>query len=105
MSADEEVQVPGVPVQPSMEYKVDQGRQGRFIIRSCFGGADCTFVAAGSEVSLWLKHYVPLPQICSSICQAHHHCLPLAFPGVLNVKTKEACTLLDTPKTWHASCP
>lgn len=47
---DEEVEVPGMPHAPTMEYKVDQGRQGRFIIRSCFGGADCTFIAAGSEV-------------------------------------------------------
>lgn len=48
--ADEEVQVAGMPHSPVMEYKVDQGRQGRFIIHSCFGGADCTFVASGSEV-------------------------------------------------------
>ena len=39
-----------MPHVPTMEYNVDQGRQGRFIIRSCFGGADCTFIAAGSEV-------------------------------------------------------
>ena len=50
VDADEEVEVSGMPHAPTMEYKVEQGRQGRFIIRSCFGGADCTFVAAGSEV-------------------------------------------------------
>ena len=50
--ADEEVSAQGMPHAPAMEYKVDQGRPGRFIIRSCFGGADCTFVAGGSEVSL-----------------------------------------------------
>ncbi|KAK9813826.1 hypothetical protein WJX73_000377 [Symbiochloris irregularis] len=56
VAPDEEVPIAGMPHSPAMEYKVDQGRPGRFIIRSCFGGADCTFVAGGSEdcrVHIW----------------------------------------------------
>ncbi len=37
--------------EPAMEYKMDPNRQPRFIIRSCFGGSNASFVASGSEVS------------------------------------------------------
>ena len=39
-----------MPQKPSMEYKVEGGRAGRFIIRSCFGGNHANFIASGSEV-------------------------------------------------------
>ena len=41
-----------MPTKPSMEYKVEGGRHGRFIIRSCFGGNNANFIASGSEVRL-----------------------------------------------------
>ena len=41
--------VVGMPQKPMMEYKVEGGRAGRFIIRSCFGGNHANFIASGSE--------------------------------------------------------
>ena len=43
-----------MPTKPSMEYKVEGGRHGRFIIRSCFGGNNANFIASGSEVGTML---------------------------------------------------
>ena len=48
--------LPDVPRAPTMEYHVEPGRQGRFVIRSCFGGINAGFVASGAEdcrVHIW----------------------------------------------------
>ncbi|KAK9832688.1 hypothetical protein WJX81_000101 [Elliptochloris bilobata] len=48
--------LPDVPRAPTMEYHVEPGRQGRFVIRSCFGGSSAGFVASGAEdcrVHIW----------------------------------------------------
>ncbi|EIE21969.1 WD40 repeat-like protein [Coccomyxa subellipsoidea C-169] len=53
ISPDEAVQC---MTEPAMEYKMDPNRQPRFIIRSCFGGSNASFVASGSEdcrVHIW----------------------------------------------------
>lgn len=89
MHADEEVPTTGMPHSPAMEYKVDQGRPGRFIIRSCFGGADCTFVAGGSEVSAPFKSE-PAMKSASP-----------ARPGQVHGSLR---ALLDTSTFCDASC-
>lgn len=35
---------------PMMEYHAGNVAEGRYVIRSCFGGVKCAFVASGSEV-------------------------------------------------------
>ncbi|KAK9828799.1 hypothetical protein WJX72_002132 [[Myrmecia] bisecta] len=53
LAAALEVAMPGSPL---VEYKVEEGRQGRFVIRTCFGGSLANFVASGSEdcrVYIW----------------------------------------------------
>ena len=41
--------LPDVPRAPTMEYRVEPGRQGRYVIRSCFGGSNAAFIASGAE--------------------------------------------------------
>jgi hypothetical protein len=44
-----------------MEYHAGDITEGRYVIRSCFGGLRSAFVASGSEVSLVLS----LPKVAS----------------------------------------
>lgn len=38
-----------LPAAPIQEYRLSEGHQGRFVIRSAFGGAGYSFLASGSE--------------------------------------------------------
>ena len=42
---------------PLMEYHAGDITEGRYVIRSCFGGLRSAFVASGSEVSRALQDY------------------------------------------------
>ena len=46
------------PVTPMSRYSGQLERQGRYVVRSCFGGSDFTFVVSGSEdskVYIWQR--------------------------------------------------
>lgn len=76
--------LPDVPRAPTMEYRVEPGRQGRYVIRSCFGGSNAAFIASGAEARpswpclsvaasscfLELSERVPAFGWCGTVC----HC-------------------------------
>lgn len=84
--------VVGMPQKPAMEYKVEGGRAGRFIIRSCFGGNHANFIASGSEVGgqpcmCCLDGQKPLWP-CSHLDALHDACSILtAVPGSVVTRT------------------
>lgn len=45
-----------LPAAPMQEFRLSEGHQGRFVIRSAFGGAGYSFLASGSEGTMGAVH-------------------------------------------------